>query len=259
MASASATVPVTSFTTSSAIASGTNVVVGVNSTYLGLEVANNGSQSASAAMSVTHHGTAATPYVFGLNFDASAASVGGTAIMIGGAWGAGINMNNNNIIGAATIAGLGSSPNREVRIADHLVLDNSRYIKMKNAAGTAKGVARVTSSDNLRLVLPGTAAQFEFANTDESATLARITASGRGDFGDGGVSTKASTGTSPSYIVDGQLEVWRDTTAGLDYLVVGANGVSKKLGIDNPEIKSPNGTRWRITVGDDGALTTTAL
>ncbi len=231
MGSASTTIPVTSFTTASPISNGTNVTVGVNSTYLGLDLQNNGSQSMSAGMSLSHHGTATTPYIFGINLDISASSVGGTGLMIGGTWGVGINMNNNNITNAATIAGFGSSPNRDVRIADNLVLDNSRYIKMKNAAGTAKNVMRVGPTDNLRFILPG-ATDFQFWDSAESTMVARIASSGRADFSTAGVTSKYTSGaTQPAYLTNGQIEVWHDTGSGTDYLVVNSNGVSKKVAL----------------------------
>lgn len=48
MEAASSTVPVTPFTTEAVISAGSSVRIGVNSTYVGLDVINNGSESASA-------------------------------------------------------------------------------------------------------------------------------------------------------------------------------------------------------------------
>jgi hypothetical protein len=225
-------VPVVSFTTAAAIASGSKVTAGVNSTYLGLDIQNNGSQAASAAMSVSHHGSAGTPFVFGVNFDSSAASPSGTAIMIGGSWGSGINLNANTITQASSIVASGSSPNRDVRLVDNLLLDNSRYIKFKDSAGTAQKAVGATSSNNLRFKLIAAATQFEFYDSNEGTLLARIASSGRADFSLAGVTTKCTSGpVQPAYLTDGQVEVWHDTSSGTDYLVVNIHGVSKKVAI----------------------------
>jgi len=232
MGSPSTTVPVTSFTTNSAINSGGTVTVGVNSTYLGLLVEQNGSETASAAISVTGPGSAATPFVYGLNFDSTAASVGGTAIMVGGSWGAGLNMNANTITSVGSITGTGSSPNRDVRLVDNLVLDNSRHIKFKDAGGTSKKVLSVTSSDNFRFIAPGATKQWEFYDSTEATQVARITGSGRADFSVAGITTKYTTGgVQPAYLTNGQVEVWHDTGSSTSYLVVNVNGVSKKVAL----------------------------
>lgn len=232
MGSASTTIPVMSFTTSSVINSGGTVTVGVNSTYLGLLVEQNGSETASAAISITGPGSALTPYNFGINLDSTAASSSATAIMIGGSWGAGINMNANSITSVGSITSTGSSPNRDVRLVDNLVLDNARHIKFKNAAGTAVKAASVTSSDNFRFIAPGASKQFEFYDSTEATLLARITSGGRADFALAGVTTKYTAGaTQPAYLTNGQVEVWQDTGSGTSYLVVNVNGVSKKVAL----------------------------
>lgn len=230
MGSASTTIPVTSFTTTSNIMSGSTVSVGVNSTYLGLDIQNNGSQSMSAGILLSHHGTAVSPFGFGINFDSSAASSSATAIMIGGSWGSGINMNANSIVSAGSITGVGSSPDRDVRLVDNLLLDNARYIKFKDAAGTAQKAISATSGNNLRFKRIAAGTQFEFYDDTEATLLARITSSGRGDFSVAGVTTKyTSSGSQPSFLVNGNAQVWHDTGSGNDYLVVDVNGVSKKV------------------------------
>lgn len=225
-------VPVTSFVTASPIYAGGPVTLGVNSTYLGLDIQNHGSQSASAAISVSHHGTATDPFTFGLNFDSSSSSMGGTAIMVGGSWGSGLNMNANSIVQAGSIAGTGSSPDRDVRLADNLLLDNARHIKFKDSAGTPRKAISATSTNNMRFNLMAGNTQYEFYDSDEKALLGRITSSGRADFSLGGVTTKYTASVSqPSYLTNGQVEVWHDTGSGTDYLVVNVNGVSKKVAL----------------------------
>lgn len=232
MGAPSTSIPVTSFTTASPIANGGNVTVGVNSTYLGLDIQNNGSQSASAAVSVSHHGSAASPFTFGINFDSSAASPTATAIMLGGSWGSGINMNANSMVSVGSITGVGASPNRDVRLVDNLLLDNARHIKFKDAGGTARKIISVTSSDNFRIIAPGASKQFEFYDSTEATLLARITSGGRADFSLAGVTTKYTSGpTQPAYLTSGQVEVWHDTGSGTDYLIVNSNGVSKKVAL----------------------------
>lgn len=232
MGTPSTAIPVTSFTTASSIAKGENVTVGVNSTYLGMDIQNNGSQSASAAISVSHHGSAPAPYIFGLNFDSSSASVGGTAIMIGGAWGNGLNMNANTITQVTSVVGLGASPNRDVRLVDNLLLDNARHIKFKDSGGSIKKVFGVTSSDNSRFIAAAASKQWEFYDSTEATLLARIASSGRADFSLAGVTTKYTSGpTQPAFLTDGQVEVWHDTGSGTDYLVVNVHGVSKKVAL----------------------------
>ncbi|WP_423182219.1 hypothetical protein [Arthrobacter sp. NyZ413] len=232
MSAPSNAIPVTSFTTASPILSGSKVTVGVNSTYLGLDIQNNGSQATSAAVSVSHHGTATTPFVFGLNFDSSAASANGTAIMIGGSWGSGVNMNANTITQASSIVAVGSSPNRDVRLVDNLLLDNARHIKFKDSNGVGQKAIGATSSNNLRFKLISGGTQFEFYDSSETILLARIASSGRADFSLAGVTTKyTSSATQPAYLTDGQVEVWHDTGSGTDYLVVNVHGVSKKVAL----------------------------
>lgn len=226
----STSVPVIPFTTSSPIYLGTTVVMGVDSTYLGLDIQHNGSQSASAAVSVSHHGSASVPYAFGLNFDATASSTGGTAIMVGGAWGAGLNMNANSIVQVGSIAGTGALPNRDVRIADNLLIDNSRHIKFKDASGIPQKAIGATSTNNMRLKLIGAGTQFEFYDEAERTLLGRITSSGRAEFSAGGLTTRyTASATQPAHLIDGQIEVWHNTMTNLDYLVVNVNGVSKKV------------------------------
>jgi hypothetical protein len=232
MGASSTTVPVTSFTTASQITAGSNVVVAVASTYLGLDLQNNGSQSMSAAVSVSHHGTAATPYNVGINFDSSAASAGGTGIMIGGAWGSGLNMNANTIVGISSLAGTGTSPDRDVRLADNLLLDNARHIKFKDSGGTAQKAVSATSSNNVRLIRIAAATQWEFYDETQTTLLAAIKSSGRADFTTAGVTTKYTSGAvQPAYLINGQVEVWHDTGSGNDYLVANVNGVSKKVAL----------------------------
>lgn len=232
MGAPSTVVPVAPFTTTSAIANGSKVTVGVNSTYLGLDIQNNGSQATSAAVSVSHHGNAATPFVFGLNFDSSAASASGTAIMIGGSWGSGINMNANTIAQAGSIVAVGSSPNRDVRLVDNLLLDNARHIKFKDSGGTAQKAIGATPSNNIRFKLIAASTQFEFYDSTEATLLARIASSGRADFSLAGVTTKYTSGpTQPAFLTDGQVEVWHDTGSGIDYLIVNVHGVSKKVAL----------------------------
>lgn len=232
MPTPSTTIPVTTFTSLSPIYSGSPVTLGVNSTYLGLDIQNNGSQSASAAISVSHNGSSADPFTVGLNFDASSSSVGATAIMIGGAWGAGLNMNANSIIQAGSIAGTGSSPNRDVRLADNLLLDNARHIKFKDSGGTPQKAISATSTNNMRFKLIAGNTQFEFYDSAEATLLGRITSSGRADFSAAGITTKYSSSPSqPTYLANGQLEVWHDSASGADYLVVNVNGVTKKVSL----------------------------
>lgn len=235
MGASSTTVPVTSFTTSSQISSGSNVKVAVASTYLGLDMQNNGSQSLSAAVSVSaplYSGNPATtpPFVFGINFDISAANPNGTAINIGGVWGNALNCNGANINNIGSMVGVGSSPNRDVRLVDNMLLDNARYIKFKDSGGTAQKAISATSSNNMRFKLIAASTQFEFYDNVETTLLARVTSSGRADFSLAGVTTKYTSGASqPSYLTNGQVEVWHDTGSGNDYLVVNVNGVSKKV------------------------------
>lgn len=232
MGAASTTIPVTSFTTNSVINSGGTVTVGVNSTYLGLLVEQNGSETASAAISITGPGSATTPYNFGLNFDSTAASSTATAIMVGGSWGSGINMNANSITSVGSITATGSSPNRDVRLVDNLMLDNARHIKFKDAGGTARKIVGVTSSDNTRFIAAGASKQWEFYDSTEATMVARVTGSGRADFSTAGVTTKYTSGaTQPAYLTNGQVEVWHDTGSGTSYLVVNVNGTSKKVAL----------------------------
>jgi len=232
MASPSTTIPVTSFTTSSVINSGGTVTVGVNSTYLGLLIEQNGSETASAGISITGPGSAATPYNFGINFDATAAAPGATAIMIGGSWGSGINMNANSITSVGSITSTGTSPNRDVRLADNMVLDNNRHIKFKDAGGTNRKIMSVTSSDNTRFIAAGATKEWEFYDSTEATKVARITGSGRADFSVAGVTTKYTSGaTQPAFLTNGQVEVWHDTGTSTDYLIVNVNGVSKKVAL----------------------------
>jgi hypothetical protein len=175
---------------------------------------------------------AKSPVVFGINFDTTVASPHATAIMLGGSWGSGINMNANSIVQAGSITGTGSSPNRDVRLVDNLVIDNARHIKFRDASATARKVLGVTSSDNFRFIAAGASKQWEFYDSTEATQVARITGSGRGDFSVAGVTTKYTSGaTQPAYLTNGQVEVWHDTGSSTDYLVVNVNGVSKKVAL----------------------------
>lgn len=232
MATLSRVVPVTAFSSKAPIYAGSAVVIGVDSTYVGLDIQNNGTASASAAISISQHGGAQEPYIFGINFDASSSSSAATAIMVGGAWGSGINLNANSIVQAGSIAGVGSSPHRDVRVADNLLLDNSRHLKFRDSNGTAQKVLSVTAENNLRLKLAAQDSQIEFFDSKESTVLGRITSSGRADFPRGGVTTKCSSGPNePPFLTNGHIEVWHDTVSGSDFLIINVDGKSKKVGL----------------------------
>lgn len=87
---------------------------------------------------------------------------------------------------------------------------------------------RITSG-SFCLALPTSSS---FYDTAESTLLARIASSGRADVSVAGVTTKYTSGAiQPTYLTNGQVEVWHDTGSGNDYLVVNANGVSKKVAL----------------------------
>jgi hypothetical protein len=152
--------------------------------------------------------------------------------MVGGSWGQGINMNANTITAVGSIAGTGTSPNRDVRLVDNLVIDNARHIKFKDAAGAVQKAIGATSSNNIRHKLIAASTQFEFYDSTEATLLARITGAGRADFSLAGVTTKYTSGaTQPAFLTNGQIEVWHDTGTSTDYLVVNVNGVSKKVAL----------------------------
>lgn len=211
-----------------------NVAQGGSSTYYGVDVQNNGSEGMDAAIQIeASDGTAAVPFSTGINFDISASDATATAIRTGGTWGSAFDANGNSMTNVNSIASTGSSPNRDVRLVDNLVLDNARHIKFKDSGGTARKTVGVTSSDHIRLIQPGASSQVEFYNNTEGSLLARITSSGRGDFSTGGVTSKYTSGTTqPAYLTNGQIEVWHDTTGGgTSYLVVNVNGSSKKVAV----------------------------
>ncbi len=171
-----------------------------------------------------------SPVIHGINMDASLASRSATALMIGGAWGSGINMNANSIIQAGSISGVGAAPNRDVRVADNLLLDNARFIKFKASNNEVRRTMGVTGTDNTRFIAVSADSQWEFYDAREVSLLARITSSGRADFSKGGITTRVSTGSSqPSFLAEGHVEIWQDASRSMSYLVVHVNGQCKKV------------------------------
>lgn len=182
---------------------------------------NNGAFSASAAVQIGapsftgDKSTAAkSPFLVGINLDATAASPQSTAMRLGGSWGTGIDANAN------TITQIGA-----------LVMRNASWLNWLDSGGVLRHAMSLLASGNVRLVAAG-AGQWEFYNQAESSMLARITASGRADFSTGGVTTKqTSAAAAPSRITDGHLHVWHDSANNLDYLVVDVNGTQKKVAL----------------------------
>lgn len=167
----------------------------------------------------------------GINFDPTAASVTATGIFMGGVWGAGIDMNNNAIVGVGSLSGTGSSGSRFVRVADFLTLDNTRNIGFRDTGGTHRPTLSVSGTDATQLILAKAAGQFEFRDFANTTNLARITSSGRGEFTGGVTSKYTSAAASPSYVTNGQVEVWHDSVNNLSYLVVDVNGTRKKVAV----------------------------
>ena len=200
--------------------------------YYHLLLQNSGSQPVSAGIQIeSPAGGGGGKFDKGINFDSTAADVSATGIFMGGVWGAGIDMNNNSIVGIGSLSGLGSAGSRFVRVADFLTLDNTRNIGFKDSAGNRQKTLAVSSSDATQLFLAKAAGQFEFRDFADSANIARITSSGRAEF-TGGVTTKYTSGAvQPSFLTNGQVEVWQDTGSGTSYLVVNVNGVSKKVAV----------------------------
>jgi hypothetical protein len=199
--------------------------------YYNILMQNSGSQPVSAGIQIESPATGGGgKFDKGINFDASAADVSATGIFMGGVWGAGIDMNNNALVGIGSLSGQGSAGSRFVRVADFLTLDNTRNIGFKDTGGTHRKVLSVSGSDSTQFFLAKSAGQFEFRDFGDTTNLARITSSGRAEFAAGGVTTKYTSGaTQPAFLTNGQVEVWHDTGGGLDYLVVNVNGVSKKV------------------------------
>ncbi|WP_457102042.1 hypothetical protein [Microbacterium sp. P5_E9] len=102
------------------------------------------------------------PFVFGLSFDIAAANPNRTEINIGGVWSNALNCNSANINNLGTFVGVGSSPNRDVRVVDNLVIDNNRYLKFNESGGANKKVLSVAPSDNTRFIAPAATKQWGF-------------------------------------------------------------------------------------------------
>jgi hypothetical protein len=228
MTSPSITLPVVSFTSSTSISAASIVQVGVGTAYYGACIQNNGSHGASAAIQIESHGTATEPYHVGINFDSSVASSTATGIFLGGSWGQGINFNGNTAVAVGSVAGVGSSPNRDVRVADNLLLDNARYIKFKDSSGKVQKAISGTSSDHLRFKRIAPGSQFEFYDDTETTLLARITSSGRGDFSTAGVTSKYNT-LAPTFLTNGHIEIYFDGQT--TWLVAHANGATHKVAL----------------------------
>lgn len=237
MASPSTTVPVKSFTSSAAIASGSAVQVGVNSAYFGRVIRNSGNQTAGSGLHIEapeYTGDKATtpPFLYAINLDASAGSALAVGIKFGGAWATGIDMNGTTIVNAGSIVATGTSPNRDARLVDNLLLDNSRHIKFRNAAAAAVKTMGVTSSDNFRFIAPGPSKRWEGYDSTEATLLWSISGSGRADFSVGGFTTKYTSAAAASgFLTNGYMEVWHDSTNNLDYLMVHTNGTVKKVAV----------------------------
>lgn len=195
-------------------------------------IQNSGSFPVSAAIQIeSPAGGGGGKFDKGINFDSTAASVSATGIFMGGVWGAGIDMNNNAIVGVGSVTGTGASGSRFVRIADFLTLDNTRDIGFRDTGGTRQKTLAVSSSDATQLFLAKSAGQFEFRNFADSANVARITSSGRGEFTGGVTSKYTSAAAAPAFVTNGQVEVWHDSTNNLSYLVVDVNGTRKKVAV----------------------------
>lgn len=201
--------------------------------YYNILIQNSGSQPVSAGIQIESPAGGGGGYFDkGINFDSTAANVAATGIFLGGVWGAGIDMNNNAIVGVGSIAGTGSSGSRYVRVADYLTLDNTRSIGFRDTGGTRRHTLSLSGTDDVNFILGKTAGSFNFRDFTDTNTLARITSSGQADFSAGGVISKYTSGaTQPAYIANGQLEVWNDTGSGTSYLIVNVNGVAKKVAV----------------------------
>lgn len=209
-----------------------NVARGPGQFYYNFMVQNSGTVNASAAIQIESPSTGGGgKFDKGINFDTTAASLSGTAMFIGGVWGAGVDMNNNAIVNVGSISGNGATGARFVRIADWLTLDNARSIGFRDTTGTRRDTLAVTSTDDVALYQTKAAGNFLFRDFANATSLAQITSTGRGAFA-GGVTSKYSTGaTQPGYVTNGQIEVWQDTTNNISYLVVNVNGASKKVAV----------------------------
>lgn len=187
-------------------------------TSYGFSIVNNGPASMSAAINIDAKNWTGTStgsrFGVGINVDASAASSSSTFLVLRGSWANGINLKGNSIAESGT-----------------LTFYNNKAIYWQDSGGTARPVFNVSSDNNVYMMAPASASQWLFRDSTNATTLARITSSGRADFSTGGVtSAYTSGGTQPGYTVNGHIRVWTDGS-GSSYLVVDANGASKKVQI----------------------------
>lgn len=215
MPAASTTVPIRTATPQAQITAATAVTVGVTSAWYGNLIRNSGAYGISAGVQIEapeYTGNRATtpPFLVALNFDASAASPLATAIKIGGSYGTGLDMNANTItqVGSVTAVADPSDGNaKNFRIVEYVLVDNNRGVKAKDTGGTPRLVFSLTGSDNTRLLLGKSTGQFEFVAFDGATTLARITASGRGDFSVGGITLPHVGSATPTGGTSGDVKV----------------------------------------------------